>query len=116
MRLFLICAACTALSNVACVKLPRRARAEMVSAAATPASPTLSLATAKKPLPSHLVDLNRAAPEELAQLPGVGAGLAARICEHRARYGSFRRVEHLLMVRGISERRFARVRPYVTVE
>jgi competence protein ComEA len=62
------------------------------------------------------VDINRAAPEELARLPGVGVGLAARIVEHRARYGAFRRAEHLLMVRGIGERRFERLRPYITVE
>ncbi|MCA1616043.1 MAG: helix-hairpin-helix domain-containing protein [Acidobacteria bacterium] len=62
------------------------------------------------------VNINRATREELEQLPGIGAGLAARIVEHRARHGAFRRVEHLLAVRGISESRFEELRARVTVE
>jgi DNA uptake protein ComE-like DNA-binding protein len=42
--------------------------------------------------------------------------LAARIVEHRQRYGRFRRVEHLLMVRGISERRFRAMSALLAVE
>jgi competence protein ComEA len=49
-------------------------------------------------------------------LPGIGPGLAARIIEHRERHGRFRRVEHLIMVRGLSDRRFREMRSYVTVE
>ncbi|MFL6230533.1 MAG: ComEA family DNA-binding protein [Pyrinomonadaceae bacterium] len=63
-----------------------------------------------------LLNINRASREELARLPGIGEGLAARIVEHRERYGTFRRAEHLLSVRGISERRFEQLRALVTVE
>lgn len=59
------------------------------------------------------ININTATRAELEQLPGIGAGLAARIIEHRARYGAFRRVEHVLIVRGISERRFAEMRPLI---
>jgi competence protein ComEA len=52
----------------------------------------------------------------LERLPGIGEGLAARIVEHRERHGAFRRIEHLIIVRGISERRFAELRAFVTVE
>ncbi|MGH9943991.1 MAG: ComEA family DNA-binding protein [Pyrinomonadaceae bacterium] len=62
------------------------------------------------------ININTAAREELEKLPGVGAGLAARIVEHRERYGPFRRAEHLMMVRGISERRFAELGLHVIVE
>jgi competence protein ComEA len=65
---------------------------------------------------SPQVSLNTASREELEKLPGIGPALAARIVEHRERYGRFRRAEHLLLVRGISERRFLQLRPYVTVE
>lgn len=62
------------------------------------------------------VNINRATREELATLPGIGLGIAARIVEHRERYGAFRRAEHLLVVRGISERRFEVLRARVTIE
>lgn len=62
------------------------------------------------------VNINHATREELERLPGIGAGLAGRIIEHRARHGAFRRVEHLLAVRGISESRFEELRASVTVE
>jgi competence protein ComEA len=52
----------------------------------------------------------------LETLPGIGPALAARIVEQRTRFGPFRRVEHLLIVRGISEQRFRQLRPLINVE
>lgn len=112
----LLCYSSALILNVACVKLPRHVHAANTSASATQTRETLPPARGNKPAPAQLIDINRATREELEQLPGIGEGFAARIVEHRARYGAFRRAEHLLMVRGISERRFARLRPYVTVE
>ena len=63
-----------------------------------------------------LVNINTASPEELERLPGIGKALAARIVAHRQQYGRFRRTEHLIMVRGISDRRFRGLRAQVTVE
>jgi competence protein ComEA len=98
---------CVALiANSACVKLPRRAEATGLQA---------TRSTRPAEVSPH-VSLNTASREELEKLPGIGPALAARIVEHRQRYGSFRRAEHLLLVRGISERRFLQLRPYVTVE
>ena len=95
-----------ALVNVSCVKLPRAARA--------PDGPPTAEAAA--PSESALININTATREELERLPGVGASLAARIVEHRERFGPFRRTEHLLMVRGISERRFREMRARVKTE
>jgi competence protein ComEA len=47
------------------------------------------------------IDLNRASPQELESLPGIGPALAARIVENRRRYGLFVKPEDLLRVRGI---------------
>jgi competence ComEA-like helix-hairpin-helix protein len=112
----LSCHASVLILNVGCVKLPRRIQATDSSASMTRTQETLPPARGNKLAPSQLIDINRATREELARLPGIGEGFATRIVEHRARYGAFRRAEHLLMVRGISERRFARLRPYITVE
>lgn len=92
--------------GLSCVKLPRRAAAY--------GSQVTSSAPAEEAFAT--VSLNKASREELERLPGIGPALAARIVEHRERYGPFRRAEHLLMVRGISERRFLQLRPYITVE
>ena len=62
------------------------------------------------------INLNTASANELETLPGIGKGLAARIIEHREKYGAFRRREHLLMVRGISDQRYRALRDRVTVE
>jgi competence protein ComEA len=63
-----------------------------------------------------LIDINTASSAELEKLPGIGPGLAARIVEHRQRYGRFRRVEHLIMVRGIGDRRFRKMRAFIRAE
>ena len=74
-------------------------------------------------LPAHFIqeqtpriNINTAPPGELESLPGIGKALAARIIEHREKYGPFRRVEHLIIVRGISDKRFRALRELITVE
>ena len=103
-RIILCCLTAAALPS--CVKVPRRAEAGgSRQAQAQPAHEG-----------APRISINEASREELERLPGIGPGLAARIVEHRERFGRFRRAEHLLLVRGISERRFLQLRPYVTAE
>ena len=61
-------------------------------------------------------NINTAPAGELEKLPGIGKGLAQRIIGHRERFGPFRRPEHLIIVRGISDRRFRALRELVTIE
>ena len=96
--------------TASCVRLPRRT--QLAGAGNTPTH----AAAPPRAITTPLVNINRAPREELERLPGVGPALAARIVEHRERHGAFRRVEHLLAVRGISERRFAELRAHVTAE
>ena len=65
---------------------------------------------------SPQININTASVKELEKLPGIGKGLAERIVEHREKYGPFRRAEHLIMVRGISDKRFRALRDSITVE
>jgi len=62
------------------------------------------------------LNLNTASAQELERLPGIGKGLAERIVKHREEYGAFRRPEHLIIVRGISDRRLRALRDLITVE
>ena len=103
-RIILCCL--TASAAASCVKLPRRA-----GGGDSQQTHAQQPRTDRPP-----VSLNEASREELERLPGIGPALAARIVEHRERYGRFRRAEHLMLVRGISERRFLQMRPHVTAE
>jgi competence ComEA-like helix-hairpin-helix protein len=73
------------------------------------------VASAKKTPPAQPVDLNAATVKELEELPGVGPTTAKAIVEFRTKSGRFRRVNDLLVIRGISEAKLAKMRPYVTV-
>ncbi|MGZ5436722.1 MAG: ComEA family DNA-binding protein [Pyrinomonadaceae bacterium] len=92
---------------VACAK---RSRATANAPPTSPANYTLASPTTQR------LNLNIAPAKELEVLPGIGKGLAERIVEHREKYGPFRRAEHLMMVRGISETRFRAPRHLVAVE
>ena len=70
----------------------------------------------KKQPPAKPLDLNTATPEELQQLPGIGPTKAKAIVHFREKSGPFRRVEDLLVIRGISRARLEKLRPYVTVQ
>jgi comEA protein len=61
------------------------------------------------------VDLNRASSLELQELPGVGARTAELIIGYREGHGRFDKVEDLMNVRGIGERRLLRLRELVEV-
>ena len=60
------------------------------------------------------ININTADLDSLQALPGIGQQLAAKIIEHRLRYGPFRKREHLLTVDGISERRYRDVEKLIT--
>ena len=62
------------------------------------------------------INLNTASVEELERLPRVGAILAQKIIEHRERFGKFRKAEYLMLVDGISDKRFREIRNSVKVE
>jgi competence ComEA-like helix-hairpin-helix protein len=61
-------------------------------------------------------NINTAATQELERLPGVGPAIAERIVAHREQYGPFRRAEHLMMVRGISDHKFRQMRTLIVAE
>ena len=62
------------------------------------------------------ININTASADELEKLPGIGKGLAERIIVHREKFGPFRKPEHLIIVRGISDKRFRALQDLITVE
>jgi competence protein ComEA len=62
------------------------------------------------------VNINTASLEELQKIPNVGAKTAAKIIEHREKFGSFRKPEHLLLIDRISDTRFREMRNLIKTE
>jgi comEA protein len=60
------------------------------------------------------VDINKASLAELDTLPGIGPAIAARIIEFRTRYGPFKRPEDLMNVRGIGEKKFLKLKGFIS--
>lgn len=59
------------------------------------------------------IALNSATAEELDQLPGVGPATAKNILEYRDSMGGFQSIDDLLNVKGIGEKKLAKMKPYL---
>lgn len=59
------------------------------------------------------ISINSANAEELTTLPGIGPLYARRIVEHREVHGPFRTLDDLKDVKGIGDKLFARIFPYI---
>ena len=100
-----------ALGSTACSK---QERSQIVSANKANDQQSVARESDRKELSSYrVIDINTAPANELETLPGIGKSLAARIVEHRDKYGPFRRPEHLIIVRGISDKRFRAIRDLI---
>ena len=62
------------------------------------------------------VDINKASAGELEKLPNIGAKTAQEIINHREKFGRFRKPEHLILVRGISDKRFREIKHLIKAE
>ncbi|NOZ95868.1 MAG: helix-hairpin-helix domain-containing protein [Acidobacteria bacterium] len=70
---------------------------------------------AATPTASHgVVNINTATTEQLVLLPRVGPALAQRIVTFRTANGKFKSVDELVAVRGIGEKSFRNLKPYLT--
>ncbi|HEY2931041.1 MAG TPA: helix-hairpin-helix domain-containing protein [Acidobacteriota bacterium] len=69
----------------------------------------------KKAAPAAAVSINSGGPDQLAKLPGVGDSTARRIVEFRSKNGPFKRVEDLMAVKGIGEKKFLKLKSHITL-
>ena len=61
------------------------------------------------------VNINQASVEQISYLPRIGTKVAARVVEYRKTHGQFARPEDLMEVKGIGEKLFLTLKPYVAV-
>lgn len=61
------------------------------------------------------ISINQANLEELCELPGIGPSLASRIIAYRENIGYFQTLEELMLVKGIKERLFAKLKDHITL-
>jgi competence protein ComEA len=74
-----------------------------------------AVAQGEAPSSRKTINLNQATPAELTRLPRVGPKLADRIVAHRKEHGPFSRVEDLMQVKGVGEKFFTALKPYLAV-
>lgn len=65
--------------------------------------------------PQRPVNLNTASVTELMQLPRIGQKTAERIVAFRKQHGGFQRPEELMNVKGIGEKSYAKLRPFLAL-
>jgi competence protein ComEA len=65
--------------------------------------------------PAHPLDLNLANVKELEQVPGIGPKTAQAIVDFRYKSGRLQRAEDLLAIKGISQCKLDKMRPYLKV-
>jgi len=62
------------------------------------------------------ININVATADELATLPGIGNAIAESIVEYRKNKGRFNKIEDIMNVPGIKEKRFEQIRDFITVD
>ncbi|MGB7203376.1 MAG: helix-hairpin-helix domain-containing protein [Pyrinomonadaceae bacterium] len=62
------------------------------------------------------ININTAIADELEKLPHIGRKTAEAIVEFRTANGPFRRIEHVMLIRGVSEARFKEIRNLIRIE
>ncbi len=62
------------------------------------------------------VNINQAGVEQLVFLPRIGPAVAQRIVEFREENGPFRTLEALMLVRGVGQKTYERLQPWISLE
>lgn len=69
-----------------------------------------------KAISADAININTATADELARIPQIGEHFASKIVAYRKIYGSFRKPEHLMLVEGISEKKFRAIKEFIRTE
>lgn len=73
------------------------------------------LAQKSSPPATEKINLNSATLEQLQTLPGIGPVVAKSIIDHRTKAGKFSRIEEIINVKGIGEKKFQKIKDRLIV-
>lgn len=62
------------------------------------------------------ININSAYAADLQLLPGIGEIIAERIIEYREQKGGFKNIDDLRKIKGIGDKKFEKIKEYITVE
>lgn len=62
---------------------------------------------------SEKVNINTADEATLVSLPGIGPKTAAAIVSYRDAHGKFKSIQELTMVKGVGEKKFQKIEPFL---
>jgi comEA protein len=65
--------------------------------------------------PPERVKLNSATAEQLQSIPGIGPATAKSILEYRAKIGKFNKIEEIINVKGVGEKKFQKIKDRLVV-
>jgi competence protein ComEA len=65
---------------------------------------------------SQKLNINTATAEQLMSLPGIGKSKAKAIIDYREQQGPFKRIDDLVLVRGIGEKMLAKLSDKIALE
>lgn len=82
---------------------------------AIPSAQTPTQVSTKTKVLAEKVNINKANVAELQNLPRVGAKLAQRIVDYRQQHGTFKTVEELTQVKGISDKMLAKMKNQIVL-
>ena len=68
------------------------------------------LAQKSDPVKTEKINLNTATAEMLETIPGIGPETARRIVDHRTKIGKFKRIEEILNIKGIGEKKYLKIK------
>lgn len=73
-------------------------------------SPAPASQTRKTPAP---LDINRATAEDFSTLPGIGPELGRRMVAFREKHGPYKRIEDLMVIKGMGRKKWRAIRTYL---
>lgn len=62
------------------------------------------------------ININLAYASDLQLLPGIGEAMAERIIEYREQNNGFKNITDIMNVKGIGQKRFEKIKDYITIE
>ena len=61
------------------------------------------------------ININQASAKDFSNLPRIGTKVAERIVAYRKDHGAFARIEDLMEVKGVGEKLFTTLKPYLSL-